>query len=170
MNSNLFHLRLRDSCLFCIAFFVFLTANALRAQSESTIRIRVLDSKTGLPFAKNDLHFVFWAGKNSPDSTVFAYDAILTGSQTGMGLGEVTIPAEMHFVRAFINYRSSWGLVSCDFRKDHPGPIPVYSVSRILASGIAAPNLCSSKTATARPGEFILFARNLTVWEKAMGP
>lgn len=169
MNCNLFHLRLRDSCLLCFAFFAFLPANTLRAQPENTIRIRVLDSKTGLPITNADLDFVFWAVKDSPDSAVTNYDTILNGSQTGAGLGEVTIPAAMHFVRAFINLRSSWGLVSCDFRKGHPGPIPVYSVSRIIASGVAAPNLCSSRTARAKPGEFVLFVRNLTLWEKAMG-
>ena len=42
----------------------------------------------------------------------------------------------------------------------------LYPVSTIIASGLVAHNNCSRRTATAKPGELIIFVRPATWWEK----
>jgi len=45
----------------------------------------------------------------------------------------------------------------------------LYPVSTIVASGLVANNSCSKRTATAKPGELIIFVRPVTWWEKFIG-
>jgi len=142
------------------------SADFLHSQSEKTITIRVMDSKTGLPVTKDDLHFYLWAVKEDPGAFSYSPDTVLSGNQTGTGTGGVAIPDGLNYIRTWVSFGpTSWGLVSCDIPKGKPHAIPIYSVSKILNSGVVAPNLCSRKTATAKPGEFVLFVRQMTFWE-----
>jgi hypothetical protein len=125
-----------------------------------------MDSKTGLLVKEGTLSFRVWAEKHDPRVSAYSPDYSLLGKQIGAGLGEVSIPNDANYIRAFVAFGSTvWGLVSCD-TKGRPHTLPVYSVSAILESGIVAPNLCSNKRTTAKPGEFVLFVRHMTFWEK----
>lgn len=150
----------------CLAFLMAFSANSLRPQPATTITIRVMDSKTGLPVKQGDLHFTLWATKEYPETISYSPDRMLWGVQTGVGLGEVTIPGGLNYIRAWVSFGSTnWGMVSCDVTKGNPHPMPIYSVAQILETGILAPNLCSQRTTSAKPGEFVLFVRKMTFWE-----
>jgi len=151
--------------LLCLAFLIALSVQCL-PQSTQTITIRVLDSKTGLPVTQDDLHFTLWATKEYPKTSSYAPDRLLWGTQTGAASGEVTIPEGLNYIRAWVSFGSTnWGMVSCDIPKGKTHLIPIYSVSQILQTGVVATNGCSKRTATAKPGEFILFVRKMTFWE-----
>jgi hypothetical protein len=58
--------------------------------------------------------------------------------------------------------------VNCDSAKDKDSPVPRwYALSDILASGVAAPNGCSKRTALAQPGEFVFYVRKQN-WQEQM--
>jgi hypothetical protein len=44
--------------------------------------------------------------------------------------------------------------------------IPTYPITKILGSGVAAVNTCGKFRVDAKPGELILFARRMSLWEK----
>lgn len=43
---------------------------------------------------------------------------------------------------------------------------PLYSIKKILESGISAPNMCGKFRAEAKPGELVIFERPATLWER----
>jgi hypothetical protein len=44
--------------------------------------------------------------------------------------------------------------------------IPTYSITKIFESGVVAVNTCGKFKADVKPGELVLFARPMSLWEK----
>jgi hypothetical protein len=117
-----------------------------------TINIRMIDAKTGNLIPTTDFLIRIdhqedqhgnWVKLNEDNS------------------GKLTLPANASIVAVEGKYASSTTLyVNCDSLRDKPEPVVHwYTISEILASGVAAPNECSKHTAVAKPGEFVFFVR-----------
>jgi hypothetical protein len=148
-------------------FWMLAMCGALYAQTERTITIRMLDSKTGQPITTSE--FQVWTGTS------------LTSAQTSGvpphwikpdkdGAGEMALPPSASVITVTVHAQygaAGWGYVNCDRLKDR-GPFREhwYSISEILASGVTAPNYCGKLKAVAKPGEFIFFVRPMTFLEK----
>jgi hypothetical protein len=124
---------------------------ALPAQSR-TITIRVLDGKTGKALVTTSVLI-----RVDHEKTVHANWVSLNEDLTG----KATLPAEAALVAAQATYDNTIELfVNCDSVKDNPPAGPHwYKLSDILTTGVVAPNGCSGKSAVAKPGEFVFFAR-----------
>jgi hypothetical protein len=140
------------------------------AQTEKTITIRMLDSKTGILISSsnylvrvNHLETVHgdWVRKSED------------------GSGKLTLPADADEFSIHATYDSATQVyVNCDADKDRgsaeraPSPDRWYPVASVLASGIVAPNNCVGKKVPeklqviAKPGEFVLFVRPLNTQER----
>ena len=77
------------------------------------------------------------------------------------GSGRLTLPANASIVAMSAKYNMATNLyVNCDSVRDKPEPVVHwYTISEILASGVAAPNECSKHTTVAKPGEFVFYVR-----------
>ena len=79
---------------------------------------------------------------------------------------------DAHGVLVFNGLGSNGAWIPCtqqklyDTRTQTYGSEHLYPVSTIVASGLVASNNCSRRTATAKPGELIIFVRPVTWWEK----
>ncbi len=139
------------------------------AQTEKTITIRMLDSKTGLLIATSN-----FLVRVNHEETVHG-DWV---KQNEDGTGKLTLPGDADVVSLRATYESAMYTYSnCDADKDRPSseqapsPDHWYSVSAILASGVVAPNGCVGKKVPnklqvfANPGEFVFFVRKMNVRE-----
>ncbi|MGB0081025.1 MAG: hypothetical protein WBP90_05805 [Terracidiphilus sp.] len=124
----------------------------LHAQSENSIHLRLLDGKTGLPLKAanylvridhNDTVHNEWVQMND-DGTVV-----------------VTLPSDAREIAVKATYDLSIETyINCDIAKETDKERDVwYPISQILQSGLVAPNECSQTHYTAKPGEFVFFAR-----------
>jgi hypothetical protein len=123
-----------------------------QAPATKTITIRMLDAKTGQMIPTSDFLIRIDHQQDQHGNWV---------KQNEDGSGKLTLPANAMIVAVESKYDSSTTLyVNCDSVRDKPEPvIHWYSLSDILASGVAAPNECSKHTAVAKPGEFVFFVR-----------
>jgi hypothetical protein len=138
---------------------MLLPYHAVHAQTEQTIKIRMLDSKTGKPITASE--FMVWTN-HGPNFTWVKPDK--------EGEGEMTLPSTSNIAAIAVHATygpANWSYVNCD-SVSHQGshPAPWYGVSDILGLGVVADNYCSKKRATAKPGEFVFFVRQMTFWEK----
>ncbi len=148
-----------------LLFWIVMICGALYAQTDRTVGVRMLDSKTGEPITTSE--FQVWVSASS------------TPGQTGGtlfrwirpeadGEGKITLSPDSSLITVHAQYgKAGWGYVNCDRLKDH-GPFREhwYSASEILTTGIAAPNYGSKQKAIAKPGEFVFFVRPQTWSEK----
>lgn len=134
----------------------------VRAQ-DRTITIRMLDSKTGQPITTSEIEVTIKASQTSAP-TKGTSPIYVHPDESGVGEATFSITASDLAVYA---PDGVWGYVNCDSLKDHGSwQKHFYSISKILASGIAAPNFCSKRKIVAKPGEFLFFVRSMTFWEK----
>jgi hypothetical protein len=135
--------------LMCAALAV--CSGALSAQTQA-ITIRVLDGHTGKALVTTSILV-----RVDHQKTVHANWVSLNEDLTG----KATLPAEATLLAAQATYDNTIELfVNCDSVKDNPPTGPHwYKLSDILATGVVAPNGCSGKSAVAKPGEFVFFAR-----------
>ena len=124
----------------------------LNAQSPTSISIRLLDGKTGLPVKAsnflvrvdhNDTVHPEWV-KINDDGSVF-----------------VALPADAKDISIKATY--SMGMdtyVNCDAAKESDKERNIwYSIATILSSGIVAPDECAKTAFKPKPGEFLFFVR-----------
>lgn len=142
---------------------IFVMCGTLSGQSDRRIIIRMLDSKTGQSITGSE--FVISFDKLPDLSKVSRLDPYW--KEGGERNGILDMPFEPG--AASIAVRSSygpanWSYVNCDSVKDHAPHW--YPIGQILQSGIAVPNWCNKRKATAKPGEFLFFVRPMTFWEK----
>ncbi len=132
----------------CAAFF----APAAQAQSARTITIRILDSKTTRPIGVSN-----FLVRINHQQTIHANWA----TQNEDHSAKLTVPADATVVSIQATFDSAMQVfVNCDIvQKKQDLPSQWYSVSKILTSGVVAPNGCSKMKETAQPGEFIFFVR-----------
>ncbi len=128
---------------------------SLHAQSDNTIHIRLLDGKTGLPveasnyLVRIDHHDTVhneWVHMND-DGTVV-----------------VALPSDAREIAVKATYDLSMETyINCDTARETDKERDIwYPISRILQSGLVAPNECSQTNYTAKPGEFVFFVRKRT--------
>jgi hypothetical protein len=140
------------------------------AQTEKTITIRMLDSKTGLLIATSN-----FLVRVNHEETVHG-DWV---KQNEDGTGKLTLPGDADVVSLRATYESAMYTYSnCDADKDRgsaehaPSPDRWYSIEKILSEGVVAPNNCIGKKVPdklqvfAKPGEFVFFVRELNAMEK----
>jgi hypothetical protein len=144
--------------------FMFLTimlCGSLHAQADRTIRIRMLDSKTGQAVTTSQ-YMVWFDHQLGP--------GVRWVRQDRDGIGEMTLSPTFNAKVMFVvdgRNTGTLGYDNCD-SVWHLGRHQDnwYAISDILTSGVVAPNYCSRKKAIAKPGEFVFFVRPMTLWEK----
>jgi hypothetical protein len=136
--------------LICAAAF----CAGLHAQTETTIHIRLLDGKTGLP-VKASNYMVRVDHHDTP------HNEWVHINDDGTVL--VTLPADAQEIAVKATYdMSTETYVNCDIAKESDKQRDTwYSIGKILHAGIVAPNECSQTQYTAKPGEFVFFVRKL---------
>jgi hypothetical protein len=126
----------------------------LRAQTENTIHIRLLDGKTGLP-VKASNYMVRIDHHDTP------HNEWVHISDDGTVL--VTLPPDAKEIAVKATYDlSTQTYINCDIAKESDKHRDTwYPLSKILQSGVVAPNECSQTQYTAKPGELVFFVRKL---------
>ena len=131
----------------------------LPAQAGHTIRIRVLDGKTGLP-AEVSNYLLRVDGRDTVHN-----DWVHRGDD---GTVTATLPANVKEIS--IQTTDSLSIdtyINCDVAKENNKDRAVwYPVAEILQSGIVAPNECGKTHYTAKPGEFLFFVRKRSFRER----
>jgi hypothetical protein len=124
----------------------------LHAQDQNTIHIRLLDGKTGLPV--------------QADNYLVRVDGDQTVHNEWVHIGDdgsvvVTLPADAKEIAVKATYNMDMDTyIDCAIAKETDKERDVwYSISKILQSGLVAPNECSRTRYTAKPGEFVFFVR-----------
>jgi len=152
-------------------FFVLLAALCaqLSAQTEKTITVRMLDTRTGMLIATSNYLVRInhqteehgdWMKKNED------------------GTGSLTLPAEADVLSIHATYDSATvAYVNCDSGKDRGSADHAaflthwYPVAAILSTGVVAPNNCVGKKVpeklqvVAKPGEYVFFVRQRSARE-----
>jgi hypothetical protein len=150
------------SLLFCIAAL----CGSLSAQTEKTITIRVIDGKTGKPFAASG-----YLVRINREETVHANWAV----ENEDGTGKLTLPENATQLSIHVTYDSSTlTYLNCDSASEKTNPIDRwYAISEILTSGVVVPNGCIKPGATAKfkpieakPGELVVMVRRKTTVEQ----
>ena len=139
------------------------------AQTEKTVTIRMLDSKTGLLIATSGFLVRVNHGQVVHGDWV---------KQNEDGTGKLRLPSDAEVVSIHATYDGAmYVYANCDADKDRGSSVRAaspdrwYPVSAILASGVVAPNGCVGKKVPdklqvfAKPGEFVFFVRKLNAWE-----
>ena len=153
--------------LLCILFAV--APIGLLAQT-TTIHVRVLDGRTGKNLPGMNLELVDY--HTGPDGSTHAdLNGRITVKTSADGDSNIANP-DAHGVLVFSllgNRNGVW--TPCTRQKLYDrdtrayGNEHLYPVSTIVASGLVAKNDCSRRTATANPGELVIFIRPVTWWE-----
>jgi hypothetical protein len=142
--------------------WIILISASSYAQTNRTITVRMLDSKTGQPITTSEIEI---HARMSPASAEKAGISVYVRSNQD-GVGEATFPMAASDIRVYAR-DGVWGYVNCDCVKDRGSHQEHwYSLPGVSSSGVAAPNLCNKRKVIARPGEFIFFVRSMTFWEK----
>lgn len=160
MKGRIQEIKWAKLLLFCLAF-----CSIAFAQSDRSIEVRMLDSKTGQPITTSEVEVRIRVFQTS-GQTKGVPPVYVRPDKEGVGI--VNLPSVASDIRVYASYgTANWSFVNCDSVHDR-GPIKEhwYSISQILATGIAAPNHCSKSKITVKPGEFVFFVRPMTFWEK----
>ncbi len=149
-----------------LLFAMAALCGSLLAQSEKTISIRILDSKTGQPVEASGFQVrvdheqaihVNWVEQNED------------------GTNKLAVPAGASLLSIRGTYDDSTQVyVNCDAIDGKAKPVDRwYEVSEILISGVVAPNHCGKasdaakvKPPVAKPGEFVFLVRRMTTVEQ----
>jgi PKD repeat protein len=143
---------------------------SLFAQSQKTITVRMLDSKSGNLIATSQ-----FLVRIDHQETVHGNWVVKNED----GTGKLTVPASADVLSIHATYEDTTQVyVNCDANKDvgtsaHAAGLDHwYKISGILTSGVVAPNACVGKKVpdklqvVAQPGEFVFFVRKLNVKEQ----
>ena len=128
---------------------------SLHAQSENTIRIRLLDGKTGLPVKASNYLVRIDHHDTAHNEWVHMNDD---------GTVTVTLPPDAREISVKATYdMSTETYINCEIAKESDKNRDIwYPIAQILKSGVVAPNECSQTHYTAKPGEFVFFVRKRT--------
>ncbi len=137
---------------FAILALVAALCAGLHAQSSSSISIRLLDGKTGLPVKAsnflvrvdhNDTVHSDWVKINDDGSVI------------------VALPSDAKEVSVKATYDMGMDTyINCDTAKESDKERNVwYSIATILSTGIVAPDECARAAFKPKPGEFLFFVR-----------
>jgi hypothetical protein len=160
---------LKAAILSCVLFAV--APIGLVAQT-ATIHVRVIDGRTGKNLSGMNLAFLDYH-IGSDGNTHADLNGRMTGKTSAESDSYIANP-DPRGVLVF-NGLGSGLWIPCTGQKFYDtetrtyGSEHLYPVSTIVASGLVAKNNCSKRTATAKPGELIIFIRPATWWEKFIG-
>jgi hypothetical protein len=145
-------------------------SGSLAAQTEKTITVRMLDSRTGRLIATSDYLVRFDHEKTGRGNLV---------TKNEDGTGTLTVPGNATVLSIRATYESNTlTYANCDASKDvgssehAPSLDHWYKISDILTMGVVAPNGCAGKKVpdklqvVAKPGEFVFFVRKLNAREE----
>ncbi len=126
--------------------------SGLHAQSSTSISIRLLDGKTGLPVkASNFIVRVDHNDTPHPEWVLLNDDGSVI----------VTLPPDAKVISVKATY--SMGMdtyVNCDAAKESDNERNIwYSIATIVSTGIVAPDECAKTDFKPKPGEFVFFVR-----------
>jgi hypothetical protein len=140
------------------------------AQTQSTITVRMIDSRTGLLIPTSN--FLVRINHQQTDHGDWV-------KQNEDGTGNLTLPADAEVVSVHATYDSATLIyANCDADKDRgsaekaPAKDHWYPIAEILSKGLVAPNDCIGKKVpeklqvVAKPGEFVFFVRLLNARER----
>jgi hypothetical protein len=163
------HLPVRRVFLLFV-FFVAALCGQLRAQSEKTITIRMIDTRTGVLIASSN----YLVRINHQETE---HGDWVTKNEDGSG--NLTLPADADVLLIRATYeRATLVYANCDADKDRGSADHAtaqshwYPIDKILSTGLVAPNTCVGKKVpeklqvVAKPGEFVFFVRELTTRER----
>jgi hypothetical protein len=162
----------RSHRLFLLFVLLAAVSASVSAQTDQTVIVRMLDTRTGLLIASSNYlvrvnhqteEHGDWIKKNED------------------GSGSLTLPAEANVLTVHATYENATlTYVNCDSDKDRgsadhaPFPVHWYPVAAILSTGVVAPNNCVGKKipeklqVVAKPGEYVFFVRPLSSREHLM--
>lgn len=153
-----------------LAFILFAVAPIGLLAQTAQVHIRVFDGRTGKNLSGMNLTFVDY--HNDRDGGTHAdLNGRMIVKTSADGDSYVANP-DAHGVLVFNVLGTSGAWIPCtrqklyDSKTQTYGSEHLYPVSTIVASGLVANNNCSRRTATAKPGELIVFVRPPTWWEK----
>jgi len=148
-----------------LLLFCMLLSGTLSAQSDHTITVRMLDSKTGQPITTSEVEVRMRVPLTS-DQTKGIPPVYVRPDKYGVGVA--TLPITASDIRVYASYgAANWSYINCDSVQDRGTTREHwYSISEILTRGSAAPNLCNKRKITVKPGEFVFFVRPMTFREK----
>lgn len=158
---------LRTAILACIVLAVGPIGLLART---ATIHIRVLDGRTGKNLSGMSLWFVDYH-TDQDGGTHADLNGRMIVKTSADGDSYIANP-DGHGVLVFGGLGKNGIWTPCTRQKLYDsstqtyGTEHLYPVSTIVASGLVANNNCSKGTATAKPGELIIFVRPVTWWEK----
>jgi hypothetical protein len=151
---------------FCMAAF----CASISAQTEKTITIRMLDSKSGKLISTSDFLVRINHEKTAHGNWV---------QKNEEGVGVMKLPPEATDILVNATYDGAMSVYdNCDAAKDagtadHAATLDHwYAVSDILTKGVVAPNGCVGKKVPdklqvfAKPGEFVFFVRHKSPFEQ----
>ncbi len=129
------------------------------AQTDRTITIRMLESKTGTVVKPTK----FQVNVNTKD-----YSQLVSITPDKDGLGQLVVKGDVTMLSIQATYEpGDHVFVNCDSAKDTLSFLTHwYDIPPIFASGTVAPNRCSKLKAEAKPGEFVFFIRPMNWYEK----
>ena len=132
---------------------LILVSVMLHAQ-ESRIMIQVINGKNGTPV--RDRHLLVFGGETPED--VRQHQNIFNLITDANGLASLAVPStKIHWIQVSVDK-----LVLCQ-----SGPnLNSFSVNEIMSAGLQTPNTCSSLTRKDVPGNFIVFSRSPTFFER----
>jgi hypothetical protein len=139
---------LRNFAILCLIFL----AACLHAQSSTSISIRLLDGKTGLPVkASNFLVRVDHNDTVHPDWVKINDDGTVI----------VTLPADAKEISVKATYGMGMDTyVNCDAARESDKERNIwYSIATILSTGVVAPDECAKTAFKPKPGELLFFVR-----------
>jgi hypothetical protein len=161
---------LKSQRVFAIAVCLAAFCISICAQTEKTVTVRMLDSRTGLLIASSNYLVRIDHRQEEHGNWIVKNED---------GSGNLTLPPDAELVSIHATYESAMLIyANCDADKDRgtaehaPSQEHWYPVATILSSGIVAPNGCVGKKVPeklqviAKPGEFVFFVRPLTPREK----
>jgi hypothetical protein len=156
--------------VFLVLACLAVLGGSVYAQTDRTITIRMLDSKTGILISSSN----YLVRVNHLE--VMHGDWV---RQNEDGTGKLTLPADAEVFTIHATYDSATLIyANCDADKDRgsaeraPSPDRWYPVASVLSSGVVAPNNCVGKKVPerlqviAKPGEFVFFVRPLNTQER----
>lgn len=163
--------RLQTVALTAILSCILLAVAPIRLLSQTaTIHIHVFDGRTGKNLSGMNLTFVDYHTDRDGSAHADLNGRMIVNTSAD-GDSYVTNP-DAHGVLVFNVLGRDGAWVPCTRQKLYDsntrtyGSEHLYRVSTIVDSGLVATNSCSRRTATAKPGELIVFVRPPTWWEK----
>jgi hypothetical protein len=158
-------------------FFLFVLCSTAAALQAQTIRIKLVNGRTGRAMAGTCVNV--WVGNERKSAMAIPtdkdgvaslrltdQDAEINTQNRWEGCGDfgVTDPV----VKYATSIRVNAGYVLCQVRQpDHTWlATQSFPTKEVLESGIASANTCGKAKAVPTPGEVVLFVRPLSWWEK----